>query len=140
MHQYVQFYVDDEISAPGAMPPRLNRLLSPDVRVLQLQRVPASFSVRLHATWREYWYLLAWGDVCDPIKRRHTAFTYGDLDVPAMRSALECMVGTHDFEAFSNINSDAGSTMRTVVKAQMVMLGPKEARIEVCSSFSPAAL
>eukprot|EP00892_Ulva_mutabilis_P003173 jgi/Ulvmu1/12857/UM098_0042.1 len=134
MQQHVQFYLDHEITAPDATPSRLNRVLPPDIRVHQLQQAPTSFSVRLHATWREYWYRLSWGNVYDPIKRRHMAFVFGDLDMSAMIETLECMVGTHDFEAFSNFTHDGASTVRTISKAQLVMVGPCEARFEVRGS------
>lgn len=74
---------------------------------------------------------MAWGGVSDPLKRRHTAFVYGNLDELTMKSALQCMMGTHDFEAFSNLRPDDSSTTRTITKARMVMMGPHEARIEV---------
>lgn len=113
------------------MPQHLNRLLPDDLRVGHLRKVSPLFSVRLHATSREYSYSLGWGYVPDPLKRRYQGFVYGDLDVPAMTGAIEAMVGTHDFAAFSNLRHDKTPTVRTITKAQLVRSGSQEAQIQV---------
>lgn len=129
--QFVQFFLDDSIATPEAMPQHLNRLLPDDLRVRHLRKVSPLFSVRLHATLREYKYNLGWGYVADPLKRRYQGFVYGDLDVSAMTGAIEAMVGTHDFGAFSNVRHDSTPTVRTITKAQLVLLGCQEAQIQV---------
>lgn len=129
--QFVQFFLDDLIDAPEELPPRLNRLLPDDLRVRRLCPVSPQFSVRLHAISREYCYNIAWGQMSDPLKRRYQGFVFGDLNVPAMIVALESMLGTHDFAAFSNSRHDGSITIRTITKARLVMLGDQEARIEV---------
>jgi tRNA pseudouridine38-40 synthase len=132
--QAVQFF----LTAP--LPPaecanmhvRLNKLLPPDIRVLSVCRTPPDFSVRLSPIFREYHYLLAWGDVEHPLGKRFCGFEFGELDVAAMEEVVDMFEGTHDFSAFSNARNDAKSTTRHVFTARIVRLEEYKLRFEVC--------
>ncbi len=78
----------------------LNRILPPDVRVLDSTAVSTDFHCRFSADERSYRYQIAKLDR-DPFLLR---FAYGQrwiLDIPKMSIAAKKLIGTHDFRAFT---------------------------------------
>ncbi len=108
----------------------LNNLLPGDVVIKEARPCFRRFNPRWHASKKRYRYVLYCGDIRDPMLRDRVWHIeprearknvpnrrneVGDfLDVPAMRAAAECMVGTHDFVAFRGRGDERQTTERTM--------------------------
>ncbi len=92
----------------------MNALLPDDVGVLHAWAVPLDFHARHTAVRREYRYLIDNGRASSPLLRRHTIYVERLLDVDRMDVALQGLIGTHDFVAFSD-GPQEGSTVRSVL-------------------------
>jgi tRNA pseudouridine38-40 synthase len=89
----------------------LNAVLPPDVRVFRARPVPPSFDARFAALSRSYVYRVA-EEVADPLRRRDTLVHPHRLDIPAMASALDGLLGKHDFAAFCRRRPGASTIRR----------------------------
>ena len=63
---------------------------------------------------RTYRYLIVCRDGNAPVSRRTAWTVRGRLDIDAMRTAAQHLVGRHDFAAFGSAPRAGGSTVRTV--------------------------
>lgn len=71
-----------ELDYPGI----INKVLSPNIRILGWKTVDSSFSARFSATGRDYKYFFVDQDC--------------KLDLPAMQEAASLLIGEHDFRNF----------------------------------------
>lgn len=120
-------HVDTGFSLPAvAFVRALNVRLPRDVRVLDAARVADTFHARKSATSKEYRYFIYQGEIMLPHLRLYRAHVHKPLDVDAMRQALEILVGTHDFAAFSaNPDREVETTVRTIFGASLQVEGPE---------------
>lgn len=93
---------------------RLGRVLPDDLIVRGVRPVSDDFDARFSATFRRYTYRL-WDDlgIHEPTLRRRVAQVRGVLDVEAMNTAAELLLGLHDFAAFCKPRKGA-TTIRTL--------------------------
>ena len=93
---------------------RLARVLPDDLIVRGVRQVPDAFDARFSALFRRYTYRL-WDEegIHEPTLRRRVAQVRGVLDVEAMNSAGELLLGLHDFAAFCKPRRGA-TTIRTL--------------------------
>jgi tRNA pseudouridine38-40 synthase len=82
----------------------LNARLGRDVRVVHVEDVPESFHARFDAVSRSYFYLI--GGEESALWRRNRWFVSARLDREAMREALVCLEGEHDFSSFCLAGSE----------------------------------
>ncbi len=78
----------------------LNRQLAPTVVVRRAEPAPAGFDARHSATARCYRYLVHAAPVPDPLLAPVAWHVEDPLDLRAMDSATDAVVGEHDFRAF----------------------------------------
>src|SRR5437867_1401054 len=90
----------------------LNAILPEDVGILAAWKVPDDFHARHTAIRRDYRFLIDNGQSASPLLRRHAISIDRRLNVAAMNTALEALLGTHDFAAFA-AGLQEGSTVRT---------------------------
>lgn len=92
--------LDDDIDL-GAQLDRLRRLLPDDVVVRAITRTPDGFDARFSAIWRRYCYRL-WDATStpDPLLRHVVAPVPATLDIAAMNTAGDALVGLRDFAPF----------------------------------------
>ncbi|MCX7800728.1 MAG: tRNA pseudouridine(38-40) synthase TruA [Fimbriimonadales bacterium] len=110
----------------------LNRILPPDVRVLDSRAVPEAFHSRFCARWRLYRYRILVG-APDPFRERY-AFRHGrGLDLGAMREAADRLIGEHDFRAFSEELKGQGNTVRALLRVDVAAVRD-EVRIDVAGT------
>jgi tRNA pseudouridine38-40 synthase len=101
-------------SDPDQLLRRLARLLPPDVRVRALTPVPDAFDARFSALRRHYRYRLAtaaWG--ADPLRARDTVAWPHPIDLDAVGTASELLLGEHDFAAFCK-RREGATTVRAL--------------------------
>jgi tRNA pseudouridine38-40 synthase len=78
----------------------LNRQLAPQVVVLQAEPVGPDFDARRSATGRTYRYLVWNAPGPDPLLAPVAWHVAGPLDLGAMRTASDVLLGSHDFRSF----------------------------------------
>ncbi|MGW1679069.1 tRNA pseudouridine(38-40) synthase TruA [Saccharopolyspora sp. NPDC002376] len=96
----------------GRMVHRWNRILPADVRVLGARVVPSAFDARFSALRRHYRYQVSdapWG--VDPLRRRDTLAWNRPLDVGALNTASQELLGLNDFAAYCKPR-DGATTVR----------------------------
>lgn len=94
---------------------RLRRVLPMDVVVRRTSPAPAGFDARFAAIWRRYVYRLNDGTVpMDPLLRGHIVWVRGQLDLEAMNSAAQLLIGLKDFAPFCKRHEGA-TTIRTLL-------------------------
>jgi tRNA pseudouridine38-40 synthase len=82
-------------------PAKLNKLLSPDVRVFDIAPVSSDFHARFAATGRSYCYRIADNPGAQsPLRARDTLWLAKPLDHRAMHRAAQKLLGLRDFGAF----------------------------------------
>lgn len=91
----------------------LAALLPADLSVGPLRRVPAGFRPRYQALQREYRYSI-WNGPPSPLRERYALGVREPLDVTAMATAAELLVGRHDFAAFGGTGRQPIRTLHRV--------------------------
>ena len=108
----------------------LNTYLPPDIRIQGSEEVPEAFHPRFTSTIKTYEYRILHRTFPDPTRRLDHLFCYDRLDVEAMRRALACVVGEHDFRSFQGAGGEASThtTVRTIYSAEIIMEPLEELR------------
>ncbi|MBN2026156.1 MAG: tRNA pseudouridine(38-40) synthase TruA [Actinobacteria bacterium] len=115
--QVVNFFAALKPS-PGRLAAALNSFLPPDIAVRGCEEVGDGFNARRSALAREYVYYIYRGGYPSPFKRRYAYHFPGNLDTGAMEDALEVVIGTHDFAAFSR-RDEGKHSVRKVFEAEL---------------------
>lgn len=101
---------------PARLAHRLRRLLPDDVAVRAVTRAPEGFDARFAAVERRYVYRIDDDTTAyDPLTRNHIVAWPRPLDVGAMTSAADHLLGEHDFAAFCKKRAGA-TTIRTLLE------------------------
>ena len=108
----------------GAWAPALNRHLPPDIRVLSSCEVAEDFHARFSSLGKIYEYRILNRRKPTALYRHYAWHIDRDLDLEAMRRALACIVGRHDFASFRGAGCAAKTSIRTVRTAILEREGP----------------
>lgn len=112
-HQVV--HVDTPVQRPERAWLRgVNSNMPPAVGVRWMREVPDDFHARFSATARSYRYLLETARLRPVLRRAQVAWTWRSLDVAAMQSAANHLVGEHDFTSFRAVACQARHPVRTI--------------------------
>ncbi len=109
-----------------------NTHLPDDIRVREVEEVPAEFHARYSAWGKRYRYTILRSPIERVMVRRFCEVVRSPLDLDAMRSGAGCLVGLHDFRAFQGnakhrrLDAEAvpPSTVRTVLAIVVKESGP----------------
>ncbi len=113
----------DSLIPPDKYPFVLNTLLPPDIRVLEGREVPAGFHARFLTSGKTYTYRI-WNARHGSAMRRNTHWHIPvPLDDAPVRTALETLIGKHDFSAFQAAGGTAKTTVRTLRSADLKICG-----------------
>lgn len=95
---------------------RLRGILGHDLVVSSVRRAAPGFDARYSALERRYAYRIADPDATrDPLRRRDTLWWRRPLDVAAMNTAAQPLVGLRDFGAFCQ-RREGATTVRTLIE------------------------
>lgn len=111
--QVANFKINTKMSAQEVMD-YLNRYLPEDIGVISIEEMPGRFHSRLNAKGKTYRYRIWNSGIPCVFERRYVYELPDRLDVEAMRRAAACLVGTHDFKAFTSNKKSKKSTVRTI--------------------------
>ena len=95
----------------------LNAFLPTSIRILDAREVPYAFHPRANALYREYLYLMKFGEEFDPFLSGLAGFERTVPSPDDVRSLLASLVGTHDFRSFVKKSAEAENCVRTVMAA-----------------------
>ena len=92
-------------------------LLPPDIRILAAHRMAEGFHARKSALGKEYLYRVWRGRIAAPLDEPFVMRAERPLDVAAMRRAMACLPGRHDFTAFALQGGSHGDPRRRLFAA-----------------------
>lgn len=92
----------------------LNTMLPPDIRIRDSSEADADFHARFSAKRKHYRYVIQNGPHASAIHRDHSMHVPLSLDLEKMQRGAECLVGEHDFSAFTSAQLRVKSAVRTV--------------------------
>ncbi len=100
---------------------KLNALLPKDISISGLRKVKPEFHARFDALSRSYEYYLSLER--DPfLAHLHYRF-YGQLDLDAMNTAAQYLLGEHDFSCFSKSKTQTHTNLCSVTQASWTKEG-----------------
>lgn len=116
---------DSETSIPGdRLCPALNTMLPKDIRIMKSYEVADDFHPRhVEGASKTYEYHILNTKQEIPTKRLYSWHVDYDLDIAKMKTACMDIVGTHDFAGFCSTGSQALTTERTVLSAEVRVEG-----------------
>ena len=94
----------------------INAYLPQDIVLRTLGLTSYDFNPRRCARWRSYQYRIYNAPIRSPLHMRTSWHVKAKLDLGAMRSGAECLVGEHDFASFGRSPNKIGTTTRRVSK------------------------
>ncbi len=97
---------------------RLNRFLPQDIVVFEIIPVVPGAHARYSATWREYEYLIIRQK--DPFNFDHAYFVHGNLDIGKMNFSSALLLGRHDFQCFSKVNTQVNNYFCDIQAAKWI--------------------
>ena len=93
--------------------------LSEDIQVYGIEEVDADFHARFSAIGKRYRYQFHLG-AAGPFQCRYCYSVPEKMDLSAIRSAMDLLLGRHDFAAFAaNRGIEYETTVRTITKAEL---------------------
>lgn len=129
-HGQVATFLTTARYEPAIFRNALNAFLPATIRIVHADEVPQAFHPTLDARSKRYRYRVDNATVADPLKFRFAHHVARPVDVLAMRSAAELLVGRHDFAAFQTVGSERVSTVRRVFACDVLRIDD-EVHIEV---------
>ncbi len=107
-----------------------NYLREEDIVALECELVDENFHARFHAKMRHYRYIIVNRPAPLTLNRNRAWHVAKKLDLAAMKSAAEFLIGEHDFSSFRDAECQASSAIRTLNKIEIRENG-EEILIEV---------
>jgi tRNA pseudouridine38-40 synthase len=100
-----------------------NRYLPDTIAVQWAQRVPQSFHARASAHSRRYAYVLLESPVRPSVDRGQVGWVFRPLQLDAMRTAAQALVGEHDFTSFRASSCQAHSPVKRMLRVDITRRG-----------------
>lgn len=97
----------------------LRAYLPEDISVKNVEEVDADFHARFKATGKTYVYQIWNGEILDPFQRKYVWHQTTRLDIKAMETAAQALLGLHDFTTFTNAKSKKKSMERTITNIEI---------------------
>lgn len=102
--------------APAALERAMNAMLPSTIAVAGLEHPEAGFHARFSAESRSYRYDILNCATRSPIQHRFALHRSRPLDAAVMHTALQSLVGIHDFRAFAAGEDPVASAVRNVTR------------------------
>jgi tRNA pseudouridine38-40 synthase len=90
----------------GGLLRALNRVLPAAIRILSAEHAPEGFHARHSAVGKVYQYRIIRGGISSPFVARYVSDCRWPLDLEAMQSAADLVVGERDFTSFAAFDPD----------------------------------
>ena len=99
---------------PAKLRAAINGNVGKDLRAIEVATAPEDFHARYSALEKTYRYRVVMGPVISPFLVRYALQEARALDLERMRKSAQLFLGTHDWTAFSSVQTDAENKTRTV--------------------------
>ena len=106
----------DSQMAAGTLVRALNAETPYDIAVLKAEEAVDDFHAIRDAVQKTYSYHVQYGRIQDPLRLRTCWFVPGNIDIKAMKTAAEFLIGEHDFASFEAAGAERKSTVRNVMR------------------------
>jgi tRNA pseudouridine38-40 synthase len=107
-------FLTDATMDLGSLRLAVNSIIPKDIVVKQAEEAGLTFHARYSAKSRTYWYLVWNSSVRSAFYERFSWHIVHSLNVPSMREAAQCLIGTHDFLSFQGADKENGHAVREV--------------------------
>jgi tRNA pseudouridine38-40 synthase len=97
----------------------LNNLLPDDIAIIEAVQVPDSFDPISDTKSKIYRYTVDTGSMRSPMNIRYCWHRPGALNIKAMQTAADILLGTHDFKSFASAADNRQSSVRTILKCEV---------------------
>ena len=128
--QTANFHCDTRLS-PDAFHNGLNSLLPADIVIRSCTNVPPDFHARYDVKSKKYEYTIFNHLQPAAIGRHYHWWLRTPLDIPAMQTAAEQLIGKHDFKAFEAAGSPRAHTVRHIMTADWIVEDPHLLRFRI---------
>jgi tRNA pseudouridine38-40 synthase len=128
--QVASFTADIRIE-PAALRKALNSLLPDDIAIHDCRRVDPGFHARFSARSKVYEYRILNRDIPPAVGRRYVWHIRRHLDLEAMQTAADCILGRHDFASFEGAGSPRRDSVRRVIAAGWSDPGPDRLSFQI---------
>lgn len=116
--QVVNFFFDQEFDR-YRIQRALNALTPVDIIIKEVEAVPDSFDARRDGRARVYEYRILNRSTHSPFHLNRAWHVHEKLDLHAMRQAIRCLEGEHDFSSFRAAGCDAAHPVRKVYRVSL---------------------
>ena len=120
--QVANFHTDKEFERHRLLR-ALNALTARDITIKEAERVADSFDARRDGRARIYQYQILNRPTPSPFYLNRAWHLHAPLDTEAMRQAIPCLLGEHDFSSFRAAGCDADQPVRKVYESFLEMRG-----------------
>lgn len=96
----------------------LNTKLPGDIRIRLSEETSPDFHARFTAKRKWYRYTIYQGDHARAFLRNTALHVHGTLDLAAMQTAAQAVVGVHDFAGFKAANTKIDNTVREIYRSE----------------------
>lgn len=103
----------------------LRTYLPQDIAVVDIGIASERFHSRYNVVGKRYVYTVDNAFFPDPFSLRYAYHVPETLNVSAMKSAANLLIGEHDFQAFTSLKSKTKSTVRTIKSIEIKEEGSK---------------
>ena len=100
IEQVAAFFLDNPIP-PSNLLRAMNRLLPPEIRVMEAALATPEFNPRYDALAKTYEYRILRAEICPPFDRRYVYHHPYPLDEDRIADLAPLLEGVHDFSAFA---------------------------------------
>jgi len=132
--QVANFFLDRDVEC-RVLRDAINGNLDRDIRIVIVDTVGEEFNARNSATSKVYRYRIWTDDVVSPFARRYVSHHRGRLDVDSMRKGAAHLIGTHDFTAFTVLDSDVEDHTRSLSTLQIEETANEISIIAIADGF-----
>jgi tRNA pseudouridine38-40 synthase len=106
----------------------VNSFLPPSIVVNWAKPVPDTFSARFSAFERTYIYALHVGPCRAPMVHSRAGYLMlppnQQLDISAMKNAVDCLIGEHDFSSFRSSECQSKTPVKTIYSIEIISEEP----------------
>lgn len=120
--QVANFFCDRDID-PYRLQKGLNALTPDDIAIKGTEIVPDAFDARRDAQSRLYEYRVWNFPWPSAFYRRFSWHVPFSLDIAAMKEAIRCLEGEHDFSSFQAAGCDAAHAVRKIYRNELILRG-----------------
>jgi tRNA pseudouridine38-40 synthase len=116
--QVANFQCETDLT-PEVLHRGLNSLLPDDITIRECRQVDNSFHARFNVKSKTYHYRILNRSYPAAIARQYAWYIRKQLNRNAMHTAIECIIGSHDFKAFEGTGSPRAHTTRRIIAAAL---------------------